>query len=379
MFKNKPACFNHEPVDVTVIKGFHDNKITGISRYEDALIALLAREFSLRVVPVDSLTKHSHLMRLFYFLLNASGMGRLFSIKNGAIVHFMCQQAALSLNFMPLSNKIVVTVFDIFPFLTLYRSSMSLASRLRYHLVSRGIRLAARIVTISNYTKGQISENLGINPDKITVAYEAVEHKQYHTIKEAAYDVRKKYLIPQDCRIVLCVGSEEPRKNIPSLLKAFARLRERIGNVVLIKVGDAQYAGARENNLLLVKELGLEKDVIFTGYAEEEDLVLLYNSADVFVLPTLDEGGFALPILEAMACGCPVITSRIPVLQETVADAGIFVEPYDIAALEERMYEVIHDPQLRRDLIRKGLERARQFTWEKTAEVVIKVYKELLR
>lgn len=121
----------------------------------------------------------------------------------------------------------------------------------------------------------------------------------------------------------------------------------------------------------------LQNDVIFTGYISDGDLPALYNAADLFVYPSLYEG-FGLPPLEAMACGCPVITSNTSSLHEVVGDAGIMVDPYDVDRLADAMHKVLSNDGLREDMIKKGLERAEMFSWEKTARETLKVYEEVI-
>ena len=116
--------------------------------------------------------------------------------------------------------------------------------------------------------------------------------------------------------------------------------------------------------------------MIFTGYLPDEDLPALYNAADLFVYPSIYEG-FGLPPLEAMSCGCRVITSNTSSLPEVVGDAGIMIDPYDTDALTSSIYEVLTNNELRADMVKKGLERAKMFSWEKTAEETLEIYKDV--
>ena len=126
-----------------------------------------------------------------------------------------------------------------------------------------------------------------------------------------------------------------------------------------------------------VRQLGLQKEVIFTGYIPDGDLPSLYNAADLFVFPSIYEA-FGLPPLEAMGCGVPVITSDRGAFPEVVGDAGIMVDPYDIDGLAKAMHEILNNDGLREDMIKKGLERAKLFSWEKCAKEVLEVYEEVL-
>jgi len=125
-----------------------------------------------------------------------------------------------------------------------------------------------------------------------------------------------------------------------------------------------------------MEELDLKKDVIFTGYVPDEDLVKIYNAADLFVFPSIYEG-FGLPPLEAMACGCPVITSNTSSLPEVVGDAGVMVDPYDDKTLADEMHRILSNNGFKTELSKKSLERAELFSWRQTAKETWKVYEEV--
>jgi glycosyltransferase involved in cell wall biosynthesis len=148
-------------------------------------------------------------------------------------------------------------------------------------------------------------------------------------------------------------------------------------NVKLIKVGSPEYLGHLEQLKQLTYELSLEGSVLFLDHPPEEDLVALYNLAALFVFPSLYEG-FGLPPLEAMACGTPVVCSHAASLPEVVGDAALMVDPYDVDGLAAAMERVLRDADLRQDLRERGLARASQFTWERTARQTVAVYREVL-
>ncbi len=131
-----------------------------------------------------------------------------------------------------------------------------------------------------------------------------------------------------------------------------------------------------ENAKEMVKKLGLEKEVIFAGYVSDDELVKLYNTADLYLrLPLVET--FGIPPLEAMACGCPVVTTNVGSLPEIVGDAGILKNPDDIDGIVKAVHEVLMNEGLREDMIKRGLERAKMFSWEKTAKETMKVYEEV--
>jgi glycosyltransferase involved in cell wall biosynthesis len=154
-------------------------------------------------------------------------------------------------------------------------------------------------------------------------------------------------------------------------IKAFYELKKKIPDVKMIQIGADK--GIFEN---LIQQLQLQKDMEFQGIITEKKLREFYNLADVFVFPSFYEG-FGLPPLEAMACGCPVITSNAASLPEVVDNAGIMVDPLNIDGLAEAIYNVLTNDGLREDMIKKGLERAKMFTWERTARETYKVYEEV--
>jgi len=161
------------------------------------------------------------------------------------------------------------------------------------------------------------------------------------------------------------------------LLKAFSWLKKeaRFKDLKLVKVGQAggEEADFRKQTMEVINSLNLNQEVIITDIVPESELPVYYSGAAVFVLPSLYEG-FGLPPLEAMACGCPVITSNTSSLPEVVGDAGIMVDPYDADNLAKAMRQVLTNDELRADMVRKGLEQAKKFSWERAAEQTQEVY-----
>ena len=238
----------------------------------------------------------------------------------------------------------------------------------------RGLRKADRIITVSEYSKSEIIKHVGYPEDQITVIPNAVDHNNYCVRRDR--EVIKKLGIPETQKVILYVGSEQPRKNVPFLLKAISELKKKLPDIKLLKIGTPQVPGAREKLIELIETLGIEKEVIFVGSVSENDLPKYYNAADLFVFPSLYEG-FGLPPLEAMACGTPVITSNLTSLPEVVGDSAITIDPYDVNAFAEAMYNLLTDEKLREQMINKGLRRAQLFNWEKSAEETLKVYQQL--
>lgn len=172
---------------------------------------------------------------------------------------------------------------------------------------------------------------------------------------------------------ILSVGVLEPRKNIPTLLRAYRYLVDRGVQQRLAVVGERGWMC--EEIFTTVRALRLEDRVIFTGYAPDADLSYLYNGASLFVYPSLYEG-FGPPVLEAMACGTPVMTSNVSSMCEIVGESGILVNPLDANELAQGIEQLLQDDNLRKYLRAEGLKRATNFSWERTARETMKVYLE---
>jgi len=177
-------------------------------------------------------------------------------------------------------------------------------------------------------------------------------------------------------KMILNVGTLEPRKNVVTLLRAFKELRGKgFDDYKLVIVGDKGWLYSQ-----IFKEVehsDLKQDILFLGVVMDEELPLLYNCADIFVYPSLYEG-FGLPPLEAMACGIPVITSNISSLPEVIGDAGIMVDPTDVTSLCENMYNLLKDRELWYHMSNRGLERSKLFSWDNTAKKILDIYDEAL-
>ena len=239
--------------------------------------------------------------------------------------------------------------------------------------VKRATHRAARIIAVSEYTKKEICELYKISPEKIAVVYSGAD-SQYKPINpKFAYQLaRDKYDI--GTAFVLTVGVIQPRKNLPRLLEGFSLFKAKghIGHKLVI-VG--KYGWKESNLRMKITQLGLKDDVVLTGYVPYEDLPALYGAADVFVYPSVYEG-FGLPVLEAMACGTPVITGNFSSLPEVVGDAGLMVDPHDPRAFAEAMEKVLTNEILHTDMSARSLSQAANFTWDNTARDMLAIYEE---
>jgi glycosyltransferase involved in cell wall biosynthesis len=277
-------------------------------------------------------------------------------------------------NFIPVkirAKKIVTTVHD-FSFRLFPEAHPK--DRVQYfekHF-SENIRRSDRIITDSVYIKSEASGLLGLPDEMITPVHLGVDHDVFKIyLREALESCKRELGLPEN--FILFVGTREPRKNLERLVRAYAELPQQIRSEFgLVLVGPR---GWGEGDRSVGEQLGSRITIV--NYVETYRLAQIYNLASVFVYPSLYEG-FGLPPLEAMACGCPVIASRAASLPEVCADAAYYIDPQDITAIAEAMWRVLSDVDLRTALIGKGIERARLFTWEKTAEETLRVFSQVM-
>jgi glycosyltransferase involved in cell wall biosynthesis len=240
-------------------------------------------------------------------------------------------------------------------------------------LFEHAIQKASCVVAISNSTRDDLIEIMHVPPTKIRVIYCGV-NSSFRSINDGDVleRVRMKYGLPKD--FLLFVGLFSPRKNIAGILKSFAILKNKFKiphHLVIVGEKGWRY----KSDLELVNKLGLGKSVLFPGFIKEDDLTAVYNIADVFVFPSLYEG-FGLPVLEAMACGTPVVTSNISSLPEVVGSAGILVNPHDHEEIASAIYRLLTDKKLSSRFTKEGLERSSHFTWEKAAAEMLAIFRE---
>jgi glycosyltransferase involved in cell wall biosynthesis len=231
-------------------------------------------------------------------------------------------------------------------------------------------RRAARILTVSEFSKQEIVRILGVSPERVVVTYNACDARFAPPDPAAVAAFRRRAGLPE--RFILFLGTLEPRKNLPTLLEAYARIAAATDAPLIIGGGkgwlyDAIFAR--------VEALNLGQRVRFVGYIDAAEQPLWYAAATVFVFPSLYEG-FGIPPLEAMACGTPVIASTSSSLPEVVGDAGLLVPPTDAEALGAAIVRLLEDAGLRAELRERGLRQARRFSWRTTAERTLAVYRE---
>lgn len=235
---------------------------------------------------------------------------------------------------------------------------------------------ADRIITVSEFSKQELIKYLGIRSDKIVVMPNGVDFSLYHPNyeeKEVA-KIKKKYSI--EGKYFLYLGTLEPRKNIERLILAYAKLIRETNEVPKLVLAGRK--GWMYNSIFeTVKTLKLENNVIFTGYIEAKDTPILMKGAEIFLFPSLYEG-FGMPPLEAMACGTPVLVSNVSSLPEIVGEAGIFVDPFSIDSIEQGLLSLTKNQRIRDELILKGLQRVRKYSWDKAVRIIKNVLDELI-
>ncbi len=232
------------------------------------------------------------------------------------------------------------------------------------------------IITESEAEKKEIVKFLGVPEEKVKVIPSGIDeiYMPLPKLNDIKNELLTKYKIKTP--YILHVGAYRPVKNGPALVRAFAQLKKRGMEHKLVFVGKP--ARKFDEVLKLIKEFALEDEVVITGFTRYEDLPKLYNAADLFVLPSFKES-FPHVLVEALACGCPVVTSNIDCMVEIAGDAAVAVDPHNSDNLTEAMYHVLTDGGLRQNLKKKALARAGLYLWERCARETVKVYEELCK
>ncbi len=285
------------------------------------------------------------------------------------IIHFPYRYAPYG--WWGLPARKVVTVHDT----ALISLSSDLVSRMKGRTVWRYRRSLARfdaVVTVSEASKGELVRNFGLPPGRIRVIPHGVGERFRPGPAEldlaALYGVRRPY--------ILNVSSIKRKKNIPGLLRAFARLVREGYPHSLVLVGKPD--DGLDEVLDEAARLGLEQRVVMTGFVDAGHHPEFYRQADVLVYPSFYEG-FGMPILEAMASACPVVAAGVSSMPEVAGDAALLVDPKSDEDIHRAIRSILDDAAVRRRLVELGLERARAFTWRKSAAAHMELYRDLLR
>jgi glycosyltransferase involved in cell wall biosynthesis len=276
----------------------------------------------------------------------------------------------------PLRSRAVVTIHDIIHLL--YPQFLPSRAALVYArvMIRRALRRADRIITVSYNSKRDLVDYFGIVPARVDVIYNGVSPRFCADVSEedrvrvtAKYGLRRPYL--------LFLGGEKPHKNVQNVVRAFGEARRTRPDLphVLALAGPMPKNSARIDALIAALDLG--PAIARPGLIDEADLPGLLSGADVLLYPTLYEG-FGLPVVEAMACGTPVLTSSTSALQEIAGGYSYLVDPLDVDAIARGIVALATDPKVRADFVELGRKRALDFSWEKAAERTLEVYAEAL-
>jgi len=271
-------------------------------------------------------------------------------------------------NFIPLksikSERVIATVHD---FSWELYPEFQPSERVKYFKKNfyKQIEKVDFIITGSEFTKQEILNRIGIQDEKIRVIYHGLNHHVF-------YDCG---LEKPEQKYILAVGSLEPRKNLKNLLLAYEMMDNNFKDTHhLILVG----ASGWNNSEIMSKIDQMQKWVKYSGYVSDEELAMLYGKASLFIYPSFYEG-FGIPPLEAMACGVPVVCSNSSSLPEVGGDAVVYCDPYSVENIKEKIELVLGDKELQKQMIQKGLERAKMFSWDKSAMEHMKVFEEVLK
>ncbi len=323
---------------------------TGIENYTMYILENLSKKIDIGVVKPKTSNRYlSHLWN--HFILPFSSGDVLFCPANTAPI------------FVPKSKKLVMTVHDV-AFLT-YPKSFSKFFQIYYSfLIPINIKRADRIITISEASKNEILRLFPHAKDKIDIIPLGID-KKYRVVE----NIKKR-------KQILYVGSMNERKNLIGIVEAYESLVKELGYELVI-VGNFfnLFSLSNEMKEILLRAEKNEK-IIFKQGLDDEALIKEYNISTLLIFPSFYEG-FGLPPLEAMACGTPVITSNVSSMPEVCGDAALYLDPYNIKDILEKIQYLIDNGDLQKDMVKKGLQRVKNFTWEKSAQQHLEVFEGL--
>lgn len=244
---------------------------------------------------------------------------------------------------------------------------------LSFWKTKRDVHRADRVIAVSQHTAKDVIDFFQIDKKKVRVVYHGVgDHFRPDVPGESILEVKKYYRI-STAKYILWVGTLEPRKNLPTLIKAYSQLKSIHSEYTLVLGGGPGWQYQDILNLTL----SLGNRIQITGYLPQRDLIPLYAGASLFAYPSLYEG-FGMPLLEAMASGVPIVASRTSSIPEVVGDAGVLVDPLSISDMGKAIMKLLDDSSLRSSMQEKGIQRAKQFTWERAAQETLQIYQEIL-
>jgi len=269
----------------------------------------------------------------------------------------------------------VVTVHDVIQ-LVLPEYRMLARQQVYFGLVTRALRRATAVITVSECSRRDVIRTVGIAPERVYVVENAIPaslRPERDPARLAA--VRARYGLAE--QFVLYLGANDLRKNLNRLIRAYGTLPASLRNTYQLVVAGRQWPHAHPlypDPRRVVRELGLEARVTFTGGVPEDEKAALLSAATLFAFPSVYEG-FGLPVLEAMACGTPVLTSTSSSLPEIAGDAALLVDPLDVDAIAAGLAALLESPERRAELAERGIQRAAVYRWDRVAERTVAVYR----
>jgi len=334
--------------------------ITMLLPHQDKEYSFEGVETQLRPKPLRGIKKHGlpfELLSYYYFPRRAP--------EGYSLYHVFSQMLGRYCAFL---DPTVVTCCDSIAFRVEHNHNKFPQHLLKKHFCD--IKKSNRIVFVSEHARKDYLDLFDYDPDKTKIIHNGIDRDEFTPGDKT---MAREYLdLPQDAVIILNVGSEDPRKNMQTLMRSFERVRRNVDNGLLIRVG-----AKRDETTSIIYELGLENDVLRTGPVSEEELISYYRAADVLCFPTCYEG-FGMPVLEAFATELPVVSSNTTSLPEVAGGAALMTDPMDVEGMASNIEKVLDDNTLRSELIQKGTKRVANFSWENAAKETLELYADVL-
>ena len=265
----------------------------------------------------------------------------------------------------------LVTVFDIFPITGENYSTPDFRKKFS-DLLLQATERATRVITSSHATESLLISHANVAPEKIRVIPLGVDCPTINLSRQERLQERAR-ILGGEGELILSVGVIQTRKNTLNMVKALKTLP---ANFKLVLSGGDGYGSEAIQDFIHAESLG--DRVIRLGFVDNTQLARLYQAASVFLFPSFEEG-FGIPVLEAMSHGVPVVTSNVSSMPEVGGEAALYVDPYSAADIAQKVRQAVEDVALREDLVQRGIAKAKEFTWRRTAEATLAVYDEVLR
>lgn len=369
------------------LSSLHNKKLDGIDIYTQELWRAFDTEKNMTLFPLafgknkktDVVTLSNNVFRTPFNFSVHTGLHTNLKVPSNKLNKY---QNKIDLFFAPdhhiplMKNvPVVATVMDIIPFIHPEWAS-SRFRRLKNFLFKRTILSSDHIITVSQYSKDDIIQYLGISPEKISVVNLGVNKRFFYKVTDnEKKNVLDKYSLMTD--FFLFIGTLQPRKNILRIIKAHRRLPEEVKKKhPLVIVG--QYGWGSQDLMEEIDIMKKKNDGVWLSYVAQEELYVLLQLAIGLVYPSLYEG-FGLPVIEGFASECPVITSNVTSLPEVAGDAALLVDPYSTKEIMDAMNQLIQNKSLRETLIARGNKRVKKYHWDKVAEDHLVIFKKVLQ